>query len=72
MQTLAKQGITEWIYVYNQIIKGMYPLLMRMCSSEYVEFPRFFTAQIVQILDFLGLSKFDLLLPEKKNEEKTI
>ncbi len=72
VQTLAKQGITEWIYVYNQIIKGMYPLLMRMCSSEYVEFPRFFTAQIVQILDFLGLSKFDLLLPEKKkkvNEE---
>ena len=68
LEKLAKEGITEWIYVYNQIIKGMYPLLMRMCSSEYVEFPTFFTAKIAQILSFLGLSKFDLLLPEKKKK----
>ena len=68
MQMLAKQGITEWLYVYNQIIKGMYPLLMRMCSATYVEFPRFFTSQIADILQFLGLTKFDLLLPEKKKK----
>lgn len=68
LQMLAKQGITEWIYIYNQIIKGMYPLLMRMCSSEYVEFPRFFTSQIAQILQFLNVGKFDLLLPEKKKK----
>lgn len=69
MQNLAKQGITEWLYVYNQIIKGLYPLLMRMCSSEYIEFPRFFTVKIADILKFLGLTKFDLLLPEKKKKE---
>ena len=75
MQILAKQGITEWIYIYNQIIKGMYPLLMRMCSSEYEAFPKFFTAKIADILQFLNISKFDLLLPEKKKvkqEEKKV
>lgn len=73
LETLAKQGVTEWIYVYDQIIKGMYPLLMRMCSTEYVEFPKFFTQQLTQILNFLGISKFDLLAPEKRkkiSEEK--
>lgn len=69
MQLFAKQGITEWIYIYNQIIKGMYPLLMRMCSSEYVEFPRFFTAQIANILQFVNHTKFDLLLPEKNKKK---
>lgn len=68
LQSLAKEGITEWLYVYNQIIKGLYPLLMRMCSQVYVDFPEFFTKQIGQILQFLGLSKFDLLLPEKKKK----
>lgn len=69
MQMLARQGITEWIYIYNQVIKGMYPLLMRMCTSEYVEFPRFFTAQIANILHFVNHTKFDLLLPEKNKKK---
>ena len=68
MQELAKQAITEWLYVYDQIVKGMYPLLMRMCGTEYAEFPRFFTSQVAQILQFVGLSKFDILVPEKKPE----
>ncbi len=70
LQQLAKQGITEWLYVHNQIIKGMYPLLMRMCSSQYEAFPNFFTDQIANILQFLGLTKFDLLLPEKKKKQE--
>lgn len=65
-QTLAKQGITEWLYVCDQIVRGMYPLLMRMCGTGYEEYPRFFTAQVGQILKFVGLSKFDLLIPEKE------
>ena len=69
LQTLAKQGLTEWLYLHDQIIKGLYPLLMRMCSPEYVEFPDFFKVKIAEILKFLGISKFDLLLPEKKKKE---
>lgn len=67
---LSKQGITEWLYIYTQIIKGMYPLLMRMCSSKFEYFPAFFTIQTANILSFLELSKFDLLLPEKKEDIK--
>ncbi len=66
LQNLAKQGLTEWLYLHDQIIKGFYPLLMRMCSTEYVEFPDFFKVKIAEILKFLSISKFDLLLPEKK------
>lgn len=67
-QLLAKEVITEWIYIYNQIIKGLYPLLMRMCTSEFVTFPQFFTTKIGDILAFLGMTKFELLLPEKKKK----
>lgn len=62
----AKEAITEWMYLYGQIIKGLYPLLMRMCGTPYDEFPHFFVAQVSSILNFLGLKKFDLILPEKK------
>ncbi len=76
LQILVKQAATEWLYLHDQIIRGMYPLLMRMCSKEYDEFPSFFKTQVTEILKFLGISKFDLLLPdrkkkaEKKEEEK--
>jgi hypothetical protein len=70
LQTLAKQAITEWLYVYTQITKGMYPLLMRMCSSQYEPYPQFFTTQIGPILQFVGVTKFDLLLPEKKKKSE--
>lgn len=70
VQELAKQGITEWLYISDQLIKGMYPLLMRMCGTEYAEYPQFFTSQVGPILKFVGLTKFDLLVPEKKKEPK--
>lgn len=66
VQTLAKQGITEWLYVVDQMIRGMYPLLMRMCGTGYEAYPKFFTSQVGQILKFVGLSKFDLLIAEKE------
>lgn len=67
---LSKQGITEWLYVYTQIIKGMYPLLMRMCSPKFEYFPAFFTSETANIFSFLGISKFDVILPEKKEDIK--
>ncbi len=70
LQNLVKQAVTEWLYIHDQIIRGMYPLLMRMSSDEFVEFPDFFKVKIAEILKFLGISKFDLLLPEKKKKEE--
>ena len=68
----AKEAITEWMYLYTQIIKGLYPLLMRMCGTPFDEFPHFFVAQVTPILNFLGLKKFDLLLPEKKVDPEEV
>ncbi len=67
---LSKDGLTEWIYVYTQVIKGLYPLLMRMCSPKYDTFPHFFTSQTANIFSFLGITKFDLILPQKKEAAK--
>ena len=70
-QTLSKTGITEWFYIYSQVIKGLYPLLMRMSSSKFDYFQDFFLVQTANILSFLELTKFDILLPNKKTEKQT-
>lgn len=65
----AKQAISEWLFIDSEIIKKMYPLLMRMCSDTYEPYHTFFNAKAGEILKFLDLHKFDLLLPEKKKEQ---
>lgn len=65
----AKQAITEWLFIDTEIVKKLYPLLMRMCSDSFESYPAFFTAKIADILKFTKLHKFDLLLPEKKTEQ---
>ena len=69
-QTLSKTGITEWFYIYSQVIKGLYPLLMRMSSTKFDYFQDFFLVQTASILSFLEMTKFDLLLPNKKGEKQ--
>ncbi len=64
----AKQAITEWLYIETEVIKKLYPLLMRMCSETYESYPTFFNVKVGEILKFVGLHKFDLLLPEKPKE----
>lgn len=70
LSTMAKQAITEWLYIDTEIIKKMYPLLMRMCSDSFEPYPDFFSVKVADVLKFTGLHKFDLLLPEKPKEEQ--
>lgn len=77
LSDMAKQAITQWLYIDNEIIKKCYPLLMRMCSDSFYTRDDFFRSQIAEILKFEELHKFDLLLPEKqkveeKKEEKKV
>lgn len=65
----CKGAMSEWFYVYTQIIKGFYPLLMRMSSNKFDYFQDFFLTQSSAILAFLELSKFDILLPNKKGKK---
>ena len=69
LSEMAKQAITQWLYIDNEIIKKLYPLLMRMCSDSFYNRTEFFQTQIAAILKFEGLHKFDLLLPEKQKVE---
>ncbi|MBC6713240.1 hypothetical protein [Treponema sp. Marseille-Q3903] len=68
LSNFAKQAITEWLYIDTEIIKKLYPLLMRMCSDSFDYYPSFFNSKAGEILKFVGLHKFDLLLPEKPKE----
>ncbi len=68
LSKFAKQAITEWLYIDTEIIKKLYPLLLRMCSDSYENYPAFFNTKVGEILKFVGLHKFDLLLPEKPKE----
>lgn len=71
LSSLAKEAITSWLYIQNEIIKKCYPLLMRMCSDTFEEYPDFFKIKVADILKFVGLHKYDLLLPEKAKAVKT-
>ncbi len=68
LENLAKNSVAEWQYLYRKVIKGLYPLLMRMCGTPYVEFPTFFSSQAAAVLNFLGMQKMDLVLQEKKQD----
>jgi hypothetical protein len=70
LSVYAKQAITEWLYIDTEIIKKLYPLLMRMCSDSFEPYPIFFNAKVGEVLKFTGLHKFDLLLPEKPKEKE--
>ncbi len=65
----AKQATAEWIYIFSKIMHGTYPLLMRMTSAQCYPFPDFYTQNISKILPFLGITKFDLVLPKKDNSQ---
>lgn len=70
LSNFAKSAITQWLYIDSEIIKKMYPLLLRICSNTFETYPSFFNTKVSDILKFTGLHKFDLLLPEKQKEEK--
>jgi hypothetical protein len=69
LSDMAKQAITEWLYLDTEIIRKLYPMLMRMCPDSYEEYPAFFTSKVALILQFVGIHKFDLLLPDKPKAE---
>ena len=70
LSTMAKQAITEWLYIDTEIVKKMYPLIMRMCSDSFEPYPDYFSVKVADVLKFTGLHKFDLLLPDKPKEEQ--
>lgn len=67
----TNEACSEWIYINGQVIKGMYPLLLRMCGTEFVPYQKFMNTKISKILAFLNMTKFDLILPDDKKIKET-
>ena len=64
------QGITaDWMYVYQRIPRGMYPLLLRMCSNEVHEFSELFSKHLGKVFNFLGITKYDIVLMDKSDKK---
>jgi hypothetical protein len=69
--TIISKGIIEdWLYLYGQVIRGLYPLLMRMVGGHFEAFPDFFIHRINDILKYLELTKYSLLLPQNGSQKK--
>ena len=45
MQSKMQEASSAWLYIFSQIYKGLYPLLMRMCCTDTYPFPEIFTAR---------------------------
>lgn len=71
IQTQARDASSLWLFIYSQVYKGMYPVMLRFCCKEITPFTTFYTAESSNILKFLELTKFDVLLPEKEPTPQT-
>lgn len=71
IQTQARDASSLWLFIYSQVYKGMYPVMLRFCCKEITPFTTFYTAESSNILKFLELTKFDVLLPEKEPAPQT-
>ncbi len=67
--SLLQSIYADWVYIYQRIPQGMYPLLLRMCSSEFLEFSDLFTKELSKVFNFSGITKYDILLPEKSRPD---
>lgn len=68
--TTIKNASQEWIYLYTQVVKGMYPILLYLCGGKFQTFELFFSTRASDILKFTGKSRFDILLPSAPPEAK--
>ncbi len=64
----AKKATGEWGYIFERVVQGLYPLIMRMTSPTCQPYPDFYTQNISKVLPFLEITKFDLVLPKKENK----
>lgn len=71
IQTQEREASSLWIFIYHQVYRGMYPVMLRLCCKEITPFTTFYTAESSNILKFLELTKFDVLLPEKEQPKES-
>lgn len=59
----VEEAKMEWGYIIRNVSRGLYPLLMRICSSYCVDMQEFLDTNIQRLLVFFKLKKEDIILP---------
>ena len=70
IQNQIRESSSHCLFIFQQVYKGMYPVLLRLCCKEVTPYATFYTAESSSILKFLELTKFDILFPEKDPSEQ--
>ncbi|MCR4940731.1 MAG: hypothetical protein K5930_11605 [Treponemataceae bacterium] len=68
MQSIERNASSSWIYLHEHCMKGLYPLLMRMCCSDLVLYPDMMKSESSNILSFIGMTKYDVVFPDKDDD----
>jgi len=55
-------AITEWQFVFERVIPGLYPLVLRMTSSVMLDMHQLFYANGSKVLAWTGLTPADILI----------
>lgn len=66
IQISSRSAASAWLYLYEHTLSRLYPLLLRMTCPNIVPYPEIMKAESPRILSFLGMTKFDLVFPDKE------
>lgn len=72
IQQTARAAASAWLYLYEHTLNRLYPLLLRMTCPNIVPYPEIMKAESQRILSFLGMTKFDLVFPDKEPTQADI
>ena len=65
LKSNVDSAITEWRYIFDTVYVGLYPLVLRMCSSEVLTMHQMFYTKGSRLLSWTGLSPKDILIINK-------
>ena len=68
IQLSSRAAASAWLYLYENTLSRLYPLLLRMTCLDIVQYPEIMKGESPRILTFLGLTKYDLAFPDKEAE----
>jgi len=70
LMVITTAAIEEWYYVFNRIYPGLYPLVLRMCSSSMMTMSQLYYANGSRVLAWLKLKPSDILIIKEGEEDK--
>jgi len=72
LMAITTSAIEDWYYIFNRIYPGLYPLVLRMCSSSMMTMTQLYYANGSRVLAWLKLKPNDVLIIKEGESEKMI